>query len=48
MLGTLLADARHDPVDPFAAERFLDGRLPVPEPMTINLAEHLRPPAPQE
>ena len=47
-LGALLAGGRHDPADPFAAERFLDGRLPVPEPMTINLAEHLRPPAPQE
>lgn len=38
----------HDPADPFAAERFLGGRVPTPEPMTINLADHLRPTAFQE
>ncbi|RVA16941.1 FAD-binding oxidoreductase, partial [Mesorhizobium sp. M7D.F.Ca.US.004.03.1.1] len=36
-LADLMAgDAEHDPKDPFAAERFLDGSNPIPEPMTIH------------
>jgi len=47
-LAGLLAGAVPDPDDPFSAHRFLEGRLPPPEPMTLNLADHLRPTAVQE
>jgi sarcosine oxidase subunit beta len=37
-LAEMLSGRPHDPADPFACERFHDGRTLVPEPMTINLA----------
>lgn len=38
-LAAMVAAGRHDPANPFAAERFSDGRPLPPEPMTTHLTE---------